>query len=228
MIIFTMIFADLTYFKRIILLGFYFVVLLSAFNITSLLYVVCYALLFFIKYFLRSARIIYGIILFSAVLFIMPLLLNDKVDDIETKATGSGLVKINLFLNTLHEYNYHHVGLLFGGIPGYTESTLIDLIYYFGLSLTLFFLFLMLMISVKSYFGRSKIKFHVFYVALIYLLFVQNSVFLPLNLFLFGIVLGVDLSFGVFKNPHQPGRVIRDSLVSAEIPKVGKQATRQQ
>lgn len=211
MIIFTMIFADLPSSKRIILLGFYFVVLFSAFNITSLLYVVCYALLFFIKYFFRSARIKYGIILFYAFLFIMPLILDDKVDAIESKVTDSGLVKINLFLSTLYEYNYNIVSLLFGGVPGYTESTLIDLIYYFGLSLTLIFLFFMLMISVRSYSDRGKIKFHVFYVALIYLLFVQNSVFLPLNLFLFGIVLGVDLSVGAFKNPHQLSRFTRDS-----------------
>lgn len=211
MIIFTMIFTDLSSSKRIILLGFYFVVLLFAFNITSLLYVVFYALLFFIKYFSRPARIKYGVILLSTFLFVMSLMLNDKINAIESKVTDSGLVKINLFLGTLYEYNYNIVGFLFGGVPGYTESTLIDLIYYFGLSLTLIFLFFMLMISVRSCSRRGGIKFHVFYVALIYLLFVQNSVFLPLNLFLFGVVLGVDLSVGAFKNPHQLSRFIRDS-----------------
>lgn len=225
MIVCAMIFADLPFSRRMILFGFYFLVLLSAFNLTSLLYVVCYALLFSIKYFYRSARINYGIFSFSVLLFVVLLFFNYRFDLIESKFSDSGLVKINLFLDTLFNYDYQPFRLLFGGVPGYTESTLIDLIYYFGFFLTLIFLFLVLMILIRSYLVGGKIKFHIFYFALIYLLFVQNSVFMPLNMFLFGIVLGVDLSVGAFKNPHQPSQLIQDSLVQAEIPKVGKQAT---
>lgn len=206
MIIFGIIFADLSSFKRAILFGFYFVVLIYAFNLTSLLYVVCYALFFSIKYFVRPARFRYGILVLFTIFFIISLFFIDRFDAFQTKFTESGLVKINLFLGTLYDYDYHPFRLLFGGVPGYTESTLIDLIYYFGFSLTLPFLFFMFMILIRSYFGGRKIEFHIFYLALIYLLFVQNSVFLPLNLFLFGIVLGVDFSVGALKNPHQFGR----------------------
>jgi hypothetical protein len=168
-------------------------------NFTGLLFLLSlflfeYRSFFFIK--LKSCAELYLKIIFIfmliAVLYFFYLI---NIDLIIYKLHGSGIVKIDAFFAALSSMDLSVFGLFFGGIPGYTESSLLDFAYYFGpLWAILFSLFIIYLIGIYRFrcylVSGCAFHFYIFYICFLYLLIVQNSVFLPVNLFLFGLVWG--------------------------------------
>jgi hypothetical protein len=111
------------------------------------------------------------------------------------KFHDSGSVKIDAFFASLNSMDLSLFGLFFGGVPGFTESSLIDFAYYFGpLWAILFSSFITYLIYINrlrcSLIPGYVFHYYLFYICFLYLLIVQNSVFLPVNLFLFGLIWG--------------------------------------
>ena len=109
---------------------------------------------------------------------------------LEYKA-NSGALKLSIFIENFHDYFNEKTAILFGkkDVALMSESTLIDLLYYFGLpgvglimALVLFGCFSSLS---KPYSGHIIL----FYFIFILLLCVQNSVLVPPTCFLFGVIM---------------------------------------
>lgn len=188
--------------RRILIIFIYSFILILAYNYTALFFILSYFFWLIIRnfFFSRKIDLIFLFCLIISVFLLIFYFIAD-MDFIYSKIHSSGFLKFNLFFETLGNINLNYIFLFFGGIPGYTESTLIDLIYYFGPLLAGLFFMILIVAFVRSLllyvYSKTKNKFYIFYLSFLYLLLVQNSVFLPLNLFLFGIVLGFDLRYPV-------------------------------
>lgn len=117
----------------------------------------------------------------------------------------SGAVKMDYLLRNFSGLDFSNSGVFFGypSLPAYSESTMVDFFYYFGLPGSLILLFLLLWPVVSRNFKRghtgfsgSSVRPGPFIFTLAVLLIAQNSALLPPISFLFGLVMAGFLSKG--------------------------------
>lgn len=199
LLMFTFFFSTLNweFGKKLFFLFFCCFIFIVSRNFTGLMFSILMIIYYLLANMVHYKRILKIILFFSFAFLALYFLVINNSGLIGVKVQNSGIIKYKLFYDTIINYDISITSLFFGGIPSYTESTLIDLIYYFGFLIALIIILTLFLMVIRSFINSKSNRtikyFTLFYFSLAYLLFVQNSVLLPINIFIIGLALGYDV-----------------------------------